>query len=194
MKGPPAGSCTGPCRARRGVSFPDACPSGKSPHQSPHVVMPLTTSASSFRSAARFATPGEIHPGKQQQKERHERNIGRRHDDLDGTRSPQGAPRCRWAAWFDGLTSPRQRRHTIITAVTDQARSMACSRNARPGLPLISVTYVEPASLSHHRDPVLSHPEKETTWPHLQTRPRKQRTIPDDLQRGDRCLSRASST
>jgi len=53
----------------------------------------------------------------------------------------------RWAAWFDGLTLTRGSDGTTIIhgPVTDQAALYGLLQKTRDlGLPLISVTYVEP--------------------------------------------------
>ena len=54
---------------------------------------------------------------------------------------------ARWAAWFDGLTLTRGSDGTTIIhgPVTDQAALYGLLQKTRDlGLPLISVTYVEP--------------------------------------------------
>ena len=54
---------------------------------------------------------------------------------------------ARWAAWFDGLTITRDSDGTTIIhgPVTDQAALYGLLQKTRDlGLPLISVTYVEP--------------------------------------------------
>jgi len=54
---------------------------------------------------------------------------------------------ARWAAWFDGLTLTRDSDGTTIIhgPVTDQAALYGLLQKTRDlGLPLISVTYVDP--------------------------------------------------
>jgi hypothetical protein len=54
---------------------------------------------------------------------------------------------ARWAAWFDGLTLTNDRDGTTVIhgPVTDQAALYGLLQKTRDlGLPLISVTYIEP--------------------------------------------------
>ena len=66
-----------------------------------------------------------------------------------------GAPRRPWAAWFDGLTlTPESDGTTVIRGpVVDQAALHGLLQKLRDiGLPLVSVTRVDPTSpTSQHR-------------------------------------------
>ena len=90
----------------------------------------------------------EIQPGEHQLRKRHEPDIWR----------PRGGPGryeirlkghldSRWAAWFDGLSITRCGDGTTIIhgPVADQAALHGLIQKTRDlGLPLISVTFVEP--------------------------------------------------
>ena len=61
----------------------------------------------------------------------------------------RGHLETRWAAWFDGMTFSHERDGSTVLSghVVDQAALHGLLRKVRDiGLPLVSVTYVEP----HH--------------------------------------------
>ena len=96
-----------------------------------------------------FATPAEVRPGKREQKEHRERHVDRPPSTaLDGTRCRlKGHLDSRWAAWFDGLTLTHDSDGTTIIhgPVADQAALHGLLQKVRDlGLPLVSVTQVEP--------------------------------------------------
>jgi hypothetical protein len=73
--------------------------------------------------------------------------AGRHHDPGRYEIRLKGHLDARWAAWFDGLTLTRDSDGTTIIygPVTDQAALHGLLQKTRDlGLPLISVTYVEP--------------------------------------------------
>ena len=103
----------------------------RSPHvvmpRSPHPLLPFDRSASHAHGAMSETSTG-----------RHE---------ADRTKSASRAPRSRWAAWFDGLSLTNENDGTTLIhgPVVDQAALHGLLQKIRDiGLPLVSVTQVEP--------------------------------------------------
>jgi hypothetical protein len=72
---------------------------------------------------------------------------------------------ARWAAWFDGLTLTNQNDGTTVIGgeVADQAALHGLLQRVRDtGLPLVSVTRLEPG-LADHRRPSLESPSTNDT-------------------------------
>jgi hypothetical protein len=95
------------------------------------------------------AAPVDRHMGEQQQERRlmSEKSTGRHRDAGRYEIRVQGHLHSRWTAWFDGLSLSNESDGTTIIhgLVADQAALHGLLQKVRDvGLPLVSVTQVEP--------------------------------------------------
>jgi hypothetical protein len=115
-----------------------------------HISIYLSDQTNERRSGQRTsAALAEIHPGKRQQKEEamSEISTGNHHEAGQYEIRLKGHLDIRWATWFDGLSLTNESDGTTIIhgLVADQAALHGLLQKVRDaGLPLVSVTQVEP--------------------------------------------------